>query len=100
MDELKKIVTEFREGILSGAPSAFMCMAVCVPMESYLSMCGYPVSMVHGTVDLPDYDMDHVWLELPDGTIVDPTADQFSELNLPPVYIGVLPAAYTASPLD
>ncbi len=74
-----------------------MCYAVCAPLQSYLSLCGYETSLVHGTVDLPDYDADHVWLELADGRIIDPTADQFKELNLPPVYIGPLPTCYTES---
>lgn len=98
--KLKQIVKGFRDGVLEGRESAFMCMAVCAPLQGYLSLCGYETSLVHGTVDLSDYDMDHVWLGLEDGSIIDPTADQFKELELPPVYIGVLPAAYTESPMD
>lgn len=36
--------------------------------------------------------MNHIWLRLPDGRALDPTADQFNRLfpamNLPAVYLG------------
>lgn len=95
MDKLRQIVTEFREGILDGGTSAFMCIAVCAPLEGYLRVGhGIDTHAVAGTIDLGDYNMEHFWLETEDGTVIDPTADQFEELNLPPVYIGKRPAAY------
>jgi len=49
-----------------------------------------PLTDVRG---LPE--MNHYWLELPDGQVLDPTADQFNDEDgfehlrpLPPVYIG------------
>jgi hypothetical protein len=38
----------------------------------------------------------HCWLALPDGRILDPTADQFvgHGATLPPVYLGPLPVIY------
>lgn len=93
--ELKQIVTEFREDILDGGSSAFMCIAVCAPLEGYLRVGhGIDTHAVAGTIDLGDYNMEHFWLEMEDGTVIDPTADQFEELRLPPVYIGPRPAAY------
>lgn len=93
--DLKQIVTEFREGILDGGTSKFMCIAVCAPLEGYLRVAqGVETHAVGGTVDLGDYNMEHFWLEMDDGTVIDPTADQFDELNLPPVYIGPRPKAY------
>lgn len=94
-EQLRQVVTEFREGILDGQPSAFMCIAVCSPLEGYLRFAhGIETHAVAGTVDCGDYNMEHFWLETEDGTVIDPTADQFKELNLPPVYIGALPEGY------
>jgi hypothetical protein len=42
------------------------------------------------------YEREHFWLEMDDGTVIDPTADQFPGLDLPPVYIGKLPTMYIA----
>jgi hypothetical protein len=93
--ELRKIVSEFREGILDGGDSAFMCIAVCSPLEGYLRHAhGIETHAVAGTIDLGEYNMEHFWLEMDDGTVIDPTADQFKELRLPPVYIGARPKAY------
>lgn len=93
--DLKQIVSEFRDGILDGGGSAFMCIAVCAPLEGYLRVChGIETHAVAGTIDLGRYNMEHFWLEMDDGTVIDPTADQFEELGLPPVYVGPRPDAY------
>lgn len=39
---------------------------------------------------------DHIWLELSDGRVLDPTADQFP-LSLPPVYLGEQPMQYNVN---
>jgi hypothetical protein len=94
---LKKIVADFRKGILDGRDSKYMCFAVCAPLQGYLSMIGYKSRLVQGEIK-PSVDIltNHYWLELPDGRIVDPTADQFStpERPMPQVYIGKLPEWY------
>lgn len=92
---LEEICTEFREGILNGGTSLDMCFAVCAPLQSYLEMCGYQTELVMGYVGSGN----HYWLRLPDGTIIDPTADQFNYLlkkrnKMPPVYIGDKPDWY------
>ncbi len=46
--------------------------------------------VVHGTVA----DQAHAWSQLPDGTVMDLTGDQFGE---PPVVWGKLPGDYLAS---
>lgn len=91
--ELLRMVAAFREGILNGESSAFMCHAICLPLQSLLAHGGLDVTRVQGWVDCGDYDMEHTWLRLADGRVLDPTADQFP-LSLPPVYLGQLPAAY------
>lgn len=85
--ELRRVVTEFRDGILCGRPSEGMCFAVCAALQGYLDMFGLDTEMVEANFA----EINHVWLRLPDGRIIDPTADQF---GLPPVYIGPLPLVY------
>ena len=86
--ELLGFATEFRDGILGGLGSAWMCAAVCWPLSGLLSACGVPNEAVESDLG----HMNHVWLRLADGRALDPTADQFNALfpnmNLPPVYLG------------
>lgn len=96
MKELRKIVSGFRAGILGVRSSVAMCCAVCLPLQGYLAIAGYETEFIDGEVCFDDGTVcGHVWLRLPDGRILDPTADQFEELGLPPVYIGALPPAYS-----
>jgi hypothetical protein len=89
---LRQIVSEFRKGILGKRNSAAMCYAVCAPLQSYLGLIGYETELVEGDFGTTN----HYWLELPDGTIIDPTADQFSTpmRKMPKIYIGPLPDWY------
>lgn len=86
--QLVEFATEFREGILDGRSSAWMCAAVCWPLATLLEMHGVKTETV--TTDLGE--MEHVWLRLADGRALDPTADQFNEYGfqppMPPVYLG------------
>lgn len=93
--ELRRFVTAFRVGILDGRRSDRMCFAVCAPLQSLLSVCGVETELVEADFDQNGL-CNHVWLRLSDGTIIDPTADQFStpEQKRPKVYIGPLPAQY------
>lgn len=93
---LKQIVTSFRKGILNGRSSELMCMAVCLPLQGYLSMLGYNTKLVEADFESPYGSVNHVWLEMDDETIIDPTADQFSGkwMKLPKVYIGKIPEVY------
>ena len=91
--ELKRIALEFRKGILAGSPSDMMCFAICAPLESYLVVCHEFVTHME-EVDFGC--VNHCWLRLEDGRILDPTADQFSgkTLKLPKVYLGEVPEIY------
>jgi hypothetical protein len=44
---------------------------------------------------LPKFKVGQVVLRLSDGRILDPTADQFVEMKLPPIYIGPPLSIYT-----
>lgn len=69
------------------------CWMISIPLASYLQILGHECKVIEGAVDGNE---PHVWIELPNATIVDATADQFSKpgRRLPPVYIGPKPAAY------
>lgn len=86
-EDLVKFAAEFREGILDGRPSRWMCSMVCMPLAGLLSINGVEAEVVVG--DLGEFN--HVWLRLADGRVLDPTADQFNDYGfepMPPVYLG------------
>lgn len=97
-DPIYRIAVDFRKGILNGKPSNWMCRAVCLPLQGYLGILGYEVELRDGVLfDTDGDELYHTWLRLPDGRILDPTADQFNEAmgkSMPPVYIGELPEWY------
>lgn len=79
--------SEFRDGILDGAQSRWMCFAVCAPLSPLLRLHGVENEIVES--DLGDFN--HIWLRLEDGRALDPTADQFNVFpghDWPPVYLG------------
>ena len=85
--ELVDFATEFRAGILDGRPSWMMCFAVAAPLAGLLHLHGVEADVIEG--DLGEFN--HVWLRLPDGRVLDPTAGQFNEFGfeaMPPVYLG------------
>lgn len=86
--QLKYFATEFRRGILAGKPSDLMCFAICAPLQSLLKAThNLDLELVEGRVS----NCDHFWLKLPDGRVLDPTADQFNDLGfprMPKVYLG------------
>lgn len=82
-------VTEFRSGILWHTTSHGMCFAVSAPLQAYLSFLGLHTKLVQGRYKRRE----HYWLELPDGRILDATADQF-DAEMPVVYLGALPKYY------
>lgn len=82
--ELVEFASEFREGILDGKPSARFCFMVVAPLAALLSLYGVEAKVVESDLGW----CNHFWLRLPDGRTLDPTADQFGELGLPPVYLG------------
>jgi hypothetical protein len=92
---LRKIVTEFRKGILDGSEPHRKCFMVCTPLVSYLNLCQIHCKLVRGSVG----DHEHVWLELPEGEIIDPTASQFKTpegTEMPEVFIGAKPEWYVS----
>lgn len=83
--ELVEFATEFRRGILGQRDSSrSMCFAVAWPLGGLLAVYGIETELVESDLG----NCNHIWLRLADGRALDPTADQFDGLNLPPVYLG------------
>ena len=95
-DEILAVVTDFRKGILEDAAPHGECFTVSSPLAGYLSfLTGQSYRCVEGKVG----KWFHMWVECPDGRIIDATADQFNSLrrrrrNLPPIYFGPKPEWY------
>jgi len=86
--QLISVARAMRRGILGKRPSAKQCMVVSASLQGYLSAVhGVQTELI--TVDFPE--IDHVFLKLADGRILDPTADQF---GLDAIYLGEMPELY------
>lgn len=88
--DLIAFATEFRDGILDGQPSVLRCAMVAWPLAGLLRLHG--VACDTEEVDLQHCN--HVFIRLADGRVLDPTADQFNDVETPgarqwpPVYLG------------
>jgi len=87
-----QFASQFRKGLLNNNISQGMCFAVCVPLQSLLSIGGIETELK--IVDFKNNN--HAFLIFNDGRILDPTADQFPASGLPAVYLGSMPDCYTA----
>lgn len=95
--ELLKTVKSFTKGLLYSADSAYMCYAICLPLQAYLSIFKIETELIEGEIQCPDGLYQHYWLKLDDDRILDPTADQFNEklnISLPAVYLDEIPEHY------
>ena len=98
-NEIFRISKEFTAGFLGHRTSAGHCSSVCSALHAYLAFEEINVSLTCGELEHDNEIYEHWWLTLPDGTIIDPTADQFNALfntNYERVYFGVKPDHYTA----
>lgn len=86
--DLIECASGFRDGVLGRQSSDLMCAAVCWPLTGFLRFSGVDCDTEDRQIDEPGYPANHVWVRLADGRVLDPTADQFSPLGLPPVYLG------------
>lgn len=103
--EIIRITSEFRTGMIGKKGSSTgWCSKICWPLLSYFSVMGVEMTLKRGKVrarigltsSVKRYD--HVWLELEDGRILDPTYDQFQQISEAqiPVYLGKLPTNYSS----
>ena len=79
--ELKNLCASFRKGLIKNREGDMMCGVVSYALQSYLSFLGQPCEIEE--VDLKRCN--HVFLRLPDGRVLDGTADQFGG---PKIYLG------------
>lgn len=87
------IVREFRSGLLGPRGSGnSMCFAVCGPLVGLLNSMGVKAELRMAWLQLHEIgSSNHFWIELEDGRVIDPTADQFNHLlgeRLPKIYFG------------
>lgn len=90
--QLVKFVNSFRYGIVGRRRSDYMCFAVCAPLVTLLEVSGVSATLKEGMVKYKIGQCNHYWIELTDGRVVDPTADQFNEIlgkSFPKVYLGM-----------
>jgi len=86
---LKKDVLELREGMLGDNPSNWTCGMVCFALQGFLYFAlGLETCLYEGDLG----EMNHIWMMLPDGRVLDPTADQFNfwfpHKKYPKVHLG------------
>lgn len=79
--ELIRVARQFRNGLLGRGSGKDMCMVVSAPLQGVLAMYGVETKLEE--VDFQTCY--HVWLRLPDGRVLDATADQFGREK---VYLG------------
>ena len=91
--EILKTATNFRKGMIGRQSSKSWWFMISAPLEGLLRVMGCDCQLVEGHVGRDC----HFWLKLPDGNILDPSADQFKKpdkTKMPPVYIGPRPEWY------
>ena len=87
MTNLLTYARDFREVVLQGASSERMCVALSAPLHAAFHAQGIPTQLVVSDLG----ECEHIFLQLADGQVLDPTADQFnwcSRQKLPGVYLG------------
>lgn len=93
--KLLRITKSFRHGLLGRKDSDFQCFVVSAPLEAFLRHeYKFDTKLISGEVRVQSkpgrfMPLEHFWLELPDGRILDPTHDQFGYDEK--VYLGPLP---------
>jgi hypothetical protein len=88
--DLIRCSRSFRDGMLGRRESDRCCFLVCAALQGLLNAHGVDTLLVQQDFG----NTNHVWLQLRDGRILDPTMDQFSARAgkaLPKVYLGLLP---------
>lgn len=87
MSDVLTYARMFRDAVLQGDSSDRMCVALSAPLHAALLARGHPCQLVVSDLG----ECEHIFLQLADGQVLDPTADQFnwwSRQKLPGVYLG------------
>lgn len=91
--QLLKLTKGFTKGVTNGNIKK-QCYVVSAPLQAYLLMCKLETELIKVDVHLKNEIWEHYCIKLKDGRILDPTAGQFTELNLPSIYLGEMPTNY------
>ena len=89
--ELIGFCRDFRHGVLGqNAAGDGACAIICWPLASLLRISGVDAICRDGEFneDSAAPFANHVWLELPDGRVLDPTFDQFCSEEPVDIYLG------------
>lgn len=89
--QLIRFAKSFRTGIIGRKAGDYACFMVCAPLAPLLRHSGVKAEMRDGWIALDVGSINHYWIELADGRVLDPTAEQFNKrlgLDLPRVYLG------------
>lgn len=81
--EIFAFTSSFRTAFLRGTSSDRMCAALSSPLNAALNMLGIASTLYSS--DLAE-GVAHIFIMLPDGQVLDPTADQLPGFD--PVYLG------------
>lgn len=85
--DLLQFAMDFRAAIIGDKDSAWMCAAISGPLCAALEVKGVSCQLMESDLG----ECNHVFIQLQDGRILDPTADQFNWCSanpLPGVYLG------------
>lgn len=94
---LRRIARQFVAGIMEGSNSKDMCFVVCNPLTAYLNFLGIECELTEGEIFNDQGKWHHYWVTLPDGRVIDPTADQFIKPNgkrLKNLWVEIAPENY------
>lgn len=76
--EIATYSTMFRRGLLQGSDSDRMCAALAGPLCAALLVLGEKARCMESVLVGDSHVSNHVFIELEDGLVLDPTADQFN----------------------
>lgn len=78
--KLQTLVENFKNEIIDDKESVrHKCFCISYPLSLYLQINGYHNSLKGGCFPATSQPINHTWIELNNGTIVDATIEQFSE---------------------
>lgn len=97
--DLQIFVSEFITGLLNkaGCTHAGNCLTVSEVLQGYLSLFDIETDLMNAKVKQVGTEVNHYYLQMKDGRIIDATASQFKTptgATTPRVYIGNVPQWY------
>ncbi|MGF1612143.1 MAG: hypothetical protein ACFCUQ_22310 [Kiloniellales bacterium] len=99
--ELIGIAAGIRCATLARYPPRGMCFMVANPLAGLLRFYGMETRLVEGNIEIQGHTVNHFWIALPDGRVLDPTADQFNGAGLgdwPRIYLGAPKEIHASCP--